>query len=241
MANFTTHLSVASVGGAVAAYSGWQGGLWTLAEALPLVALVAFGGILPDIDADNSRAIRLIFNLLALLSVIAGAVLLQPHLSAGQLVVVCGGLYLAIRHLAGGIFARFTVHRGSWHSLLAALSCAVFTSALSYRMFTQGETLAWAHGLALGLGYVIHLSLDEMYSVDMLGARIKRSFGTALKLCDFRTPGHSVLMLLLMAGVSLWLPPLSSLLGLLSQGMSITQGPTGLFSGGAWLQGGGWR
>ena len=33
-------------------------------------------------------------------------------------------------------------------------------------------------------GYLIHLILDEIYSVDITGRKIKKSFGSALKICS---------------------------------------------------------
>ncbi|MCP4052348.1 MAG: hypothetical protein GY739_04630, partial [Mesoflavibacter sp.] len=35
------------------------------------------------------------------------------------------------------------------------------------------------------IGGLIHLLLDEIYSVDLSNVTIKRSFGTALKIADF--------------------------------------------------------
>ncbi len=32
------------------------------------------------------------------------------------------------------------------------------------------------------IGYIVHLVLDEIYSVDLKNRKIKKSFGTALKL-----------------------------------------------------------
>jgi hypothetical protein len=78
--------------------------------------------------------------------------------------------------------------------------------------------MAWAHGLALVAGTIIHLLLDEMYSVDLVGSRLKRSFGTAFKLFDYREPGNSVIMLMMAAGLAPWLPPWQVLVDLLTQG-----------------------
>lgn len=221
MADFRTHLGVAAAAGAVVAHGGWQAGLWMAWEALPVLVLVTFGGILPDIDADRSKAIRLIFNLLAVPGVVVGALLLQGRLDAGALLMACGGIYLTVRHLAGALFSRFTVHRGLWHSLLAAALCGLVTAALSQRLFAQPDTLAWVHGLAVALGFVIHLLLDELYSVDLTGARLKRSFGTALKPFDWRSPGNSLVMLLAAAALLPWLPPLAPLWALLAQGAAL--------------------
>ena len=54
-------------------------------------------------------------------------------------------------------------------------------------------------GLFVSVGYVIHLVLDEVYSVDLTGARVKRSFGTALKLIssNVKTTGLLVLATML--------------------------------------------
>ncbi|WP_299312576.1 metal-dependent hydrolase [uncultured Halomonas sp.] len=221
MANFRTHLVVAAAGGAAIAHGGWQGGLWEVREALQVLALVTLGGILPDIDADRSKAIRLIFNLLAVPAVVAGALLLQGRLDTGGLLLACGAIYLGVRYLGARLFSRFTVHRGLWHSLLAAGLCGLVTAALSHRLFAQPDTLAWAHGVAVTLGFVIHLALDELYSVDLIDARIKRSFGTALKPFDWRSPGNSLVMLLAAVNLLPWLPAWSPLWSLLAQGAAL--------------------
>jgi len=221
MANFRTHLGVAAAGGSVLAHGGWQAGLWSAMESLPLLALMAFGGILPDIDADRSRAIRLIFNLLAVPAVVAGVLVLQTRLATGALLMTCGAIYVGVRYLAGALFSRFTVHRGLWHSLLAAALCGLVATALSHQLFGQSDYLAWAHGASLMLGFVVHLLLDELYSVDLTGARLKRSFGTAMKPFDWREPGNSLVMLMAAASLLPWLPPFGTLRELLRQGASL--------------------
>ncbi|QEA40789.1 hypothetical protein FGL86_02635 [Pistricoccus aurantiacus] len=217
MANFRVHIGVAAAGGALVSLAGCQIGLWSPLDALPIIVLVTFGGILPDVDSDHSRSIRLIFSLLAVLAVAAGALLLQDYLSVGALLLACGGLYLLVRYGAGPIFARFTVHRGIWHSLLAGTLCALIASAISYQLLAQEAELAWFHGLALLFGALIHLVLDEMYSVDLEGARLKRSFGTALKFFDYHKPLNSLLMLLMAGALFPWLPPWSTLVSVLQR------------------------
>jgi hypothetical protein len=54
--------------------------------------------------------------------------------------------------------------------------------------------VAWLAGGFVFLGYMTHLVLDEIYSVDVMGRRIKSSFGTALKIFDRRKPGESALV-----------------------------------------------
>ena len=46
----------------------------------------------------------------------------------------------------------------------------------------------------MSVGYLTHLMLDEIYSVDVMDTRIKASFGTALKLVDIKHPGQTAAM-----------------------------------------------
>ena len=218
MANFRTHISVAAVGGAALAFLGSQAQWWPASQALLIGVLTAFGGILPDIDADRSRSIRLIFSLLSVPALVLGVILLQDWLSPGSLLMACGGIYLAVRYVSSAVFAHLTVHRGVWHSLLAGALCGMTAVVTSFQLLAQSAWFAWSHGLAIVVGFVIHLTLDELYSVDLEGARLKRSFGTALKLADCRRPLASLLMLIATLTLVPWLPPWADLWELLHQG-----------------------
>ncbi|MCS2611231.1 metal-dependent hydrolase [Halomonas dongshanensis] len=218
MANFRTHVAVATMGGVLAAYVGWQAQWWSSSQALVVIALVAFGGILPDIDADRSRSIRMIFNCLSVPSLVLGVMILERWLTPGLLLAACGGIYVGIRYLASLLFSRLTVHRGIWHSLLAGGLCALATASVSYQLLAQSAWIAWSHGMAVWLGFCIHLGLDELYSVDLEGARLKRSFGTALKLGDAKRPLSNLLMMIALLTLLPWIPPWSVLGELLHQG-----------------------
>ena len=54
------------------------------------------------------------------------------------------------------------------------------------------------------IGAFSHLVLDEIYSVDFSGnqIRVKRSFGTALKLWDRKSPYTSTLAFVAMCGLA---------------------------------------
>ena len=92
------------------------------------------------------------------------------------------------------MFHRFTSHRGIWHSLIAGLVCALATVLIFYYVFDRPDGVAWLGGGFLLIGFLTHLILDEMYSVDVLGNHIKKSFGTAFKPIDMRNPAGSVAM-----------------------------------------------
>ena len=102
--------------------------------------------------------------------------------------------YGAVRYLALGVFSALTVHRGIFHSLVAALFFWFLVTSLSYYLFALSALFAWSIGFFLFFGYIVHLLLDELFSVDLLNSRLKSSFGTALKIADFHNARTSLLM-----------------------------------------------
>jgi hypothetical protein len=102
------------------------------------------------------------------------------QLSYESIVLLGAGMYVAIRFGLARILAKYTVHRGMFHSIPAAIVFAGLAflvtgcSNLNLRYYKAGGVL---------LGYLSHLLLDEIYSVQFARGRfqLKRSFGTALK------------------------------------------------------------
>ncbi len=90
----------------------------------------------------------------------------------------------------------------------------VFGLIAVYAMHMLGsrDLLAWSVGVFVGAGAIVHLLLDELYSVDLSNVRIKRSFGSALKLADFDRPFVSALQLTAILGLVYLVPPPTDLL-----------------------------
>jgi len=201
MANFNTHLNIAVVSTGLASAVLLSAAHIGLNSALWLWFLGAVGGLLPDIDSDNSTSLDSIFNLFALsivLIVLRHMTFTETHLI--ELITIPLAVYGVMRFLIRPVFEKITVHRGSCHSLLFLLFCALLTTQLTWRLSAdyteQSEVIAWLSGGFVFLGGFIHLLLDEICSVDLQNARIKRSFGTALKLIDFNNKGLALLMLM---------------------------------------------
>ena len=53
-------------------------------------------------------------------------------------------------------------------------------------MLNKPAGVAWLGAAFMFVGYLTHLTLDEIYSVDVMDTRLKSSFGTALKFFDRR-------------------------------------------------------
>ncbi|MFT5806362.1 MAG: hypothetical protein ACI9LG_000624 [Moritella dasanensis] len=224
MANFNTHLNVAALVAGVCSASLVAAGHIELDTAVWLWFLGTMGGLLPDIDSDNSTSLDTIFNLFAFAIIL----IIMRYLiddDAGDLsflkvigipVVTYGVMKYGFRT----VFERLTVHRGSCHSLLFLALCGLLTTQVIANIdgidSAKADILAWLSGGFVCLGGVIHLMLDELYSVDLRNIRIKRSFGTALKLVDFDS---KLLMLAMMFVVGmLWTttPEVESTLDMLS-------------------------
>jgi hypothetical protein len=194
MANFNTHLFVASAASIGAAVVAVHVHLITNADIPWLVFLGTLGGLLPDIDANNSRPVKLLFNVLALMGVAAALYafknIYQPH----QLLAIAASTYLFIRYGIFALFNTLTVHRGVFHSVLAVLFFSLLMTCISYHFLHWNVLHAWLNGIFIALGFIVHLLLDELFSTDLSNLRIKNSFGTALKLFSYNNMTASALM-----------------------------------------------
>ncbi len=186
MANFTTHIAIGTI---------VSGALATLTLAADVVApqnLVAvtlagaLGSVLPDIDLKDSRPSRAMFAGLAIFASFAVLFNAATKFSIAELWLLWLGTLLLVRYGLHTIFHRLSVHRGIWHSILAAVFCSVATAIIFHHLLDKPDGVSWLAAAFMFVGYITHLTLDEMYSVDVMDTRIKSSFGTALKLFDRR-------------------------------------------------------
>ena len=194
MANFNTHLFIATTAGVGAAVVAANVHLIAYRDMPWLIFLATLGGLLPDIDASNSRPVKLLFNVLAFMGVAATLHKFKDSYSPYPLLLMLAGTYLFIRYAMFALFNALTVHRGVFHSLLAALFFALLMTCISYRFLHWDALHAWLNGVFVGLGFIVHLVLDELYSVDLSNSRMKSSFGTALKLFNYSNMTASALM-----------------------------------------------
>lgn len=181
MANFKTHLIVGTIVSSAGAFASFGQGLSDPGETQALFAVGVVASLLPDIDADDSKPFRAVFDLAGIVAGFLVAFHFADRLKMLELVLIWGTVWLAMRFPARMLFARFTVHRGIWHTLLMALVLALAATIGSDLLLGLPPTLAWLVGGFTLLGYLTHLLLDEIASVDLFDRRVKRSFGTALK------------------------------------------------------------
>ncbi|MEQ1571912.1 MAG: metal-dependent hydrolase, partial [Myxococcota bacterium] len=184
VANFPTHVLGATGAGIVAATALASTDLLPLPSIAAGVGLTVLGGVFPDVDSDHSDAITLVFDTLAVAVAIPLTLLVVPALGMVAGLGLLGATWLFLRYVAIWPFRVFTVHRGRFHSLPAGALLAAAVAAIGSRAVGLDPVQAWLMGGLFALGFVVHLTLDELFSVDLGNRKIKASFGTALKLFE---------------------------------------------------------
>ena len=182
MASYRGHLAFASLLGAAYGAVGLLRFDFDWGPVCLATGVTTLGGLLPDLDSDSGVPVRETFGLAA------AVVPLLLHrrleracgLSPEQTLVLLGLIYLGIRYGLAQVFRRITVHRGMFHSVPGML-----VAGLALYLIYHSDQFWQRVYLAVGvmLGFLSHLVLDELYSVDFMGLRVRlnKYAGSALK------------------------------------------------------------
>lgn len=181
MAEFKTHLTVSSLCSSAAATLLLAASLATPDEVLLFFVMGVVGGLLPDIDSDSSLPVRLLFTFIA--TVISFLIMFHQRAdnSAVELFIIWLVSFLVIKFLFFSMFTRITVHRGIIHSVPASLFFWFLTTIILYHFFSFSKKTVWMAGFFVFGGFILHLLLDELISLNLFGDKPKNSSGTAFK------------------------------------------------------------
>lgn len=167
--------------GAVYGYWGIMHQGMSIESGLLAAGLCGVSGMLPDLDSNSGVPVRETSNFA---SAVVPMLMIDRFRAIGmtteEMALVAMLIYLFMRFVLVGVFKNYTKHRGMWHSLPAAAS--VFL--LAYLVIPcHSEAVRVYKSLAVALGFMTHLVMDEIWSITVRHGRIrlKRSFGTALK------------------------------------------------------------
>jgi hypothetical protein len=173
MASYRGHLTFSCLLGA--AYGGVAAWQWQM-DWGPVVlgaGLTALGGLLPDLDSDSSVPVRELFGLAAAATpILLVRRVMNQGFSTEQTLVILSGVYLLIRYGARTLLGRLTVHRGMFHSIPAMLIAGLVVLLVYHS--PEAQVRFYLAG-AVMLGFLSHLVLDELYAVDLLGAKLHLS------------------------------------------------------------------
>lgn len=224
MANFSTHLNVAALASGITSAALLAANHIELNTALWLWFLGTIGGLLPDIDSDNSTSLDIIFNLFTICVVLLSIrYFTSDAIDERQFLLLIGlpiVIHLVFKYGVRNLFEWQTIHRGICHSLLFLAFCGLSTTNITWFTIDKGikgsDVIAWLSGGFVFFGGIIHLLLDEIYSVDLANVRIKRSFGSALKFTDYSNASLSTLFLFVVIALGLFAPPIKPTIEILS-------------------------
>jgi len=178
MANFKQHLTGGITTGTTAGLVALTSTHLTNAQALITFLLTILGSILPDIDSDQSKPVQMLFGYLGAIIPVFIIAHLPTHGAQMERIVLTSLFgYVVIRYFIAHLFFKFTEHRGIVHSIPAT----ALAGLIIYYLFHQSAPLPrLAFAVATSVGYLTHLVMDEIWSVDLAGVRLKKSFGSAL-------------------------------------------------------------
>lgn len=182
MASYRGHLAFSSLlGVGYGAASVWYA-KFDWGPAVLGAGLTTLGGLLPDLDSDSGVPVRELFGLAAFfVPLLMYGRLANEKLTHEQIIVALAGVYLFVRYVLSTVFNQLTVHRGMFHSIPALLIAGLAI----YLIYPNTDVILRLY-LAGGvmIGFLSHLVLDEIYSVDFhgVGIHLNKYAGSALKL-----------------------------------------------------------
>jgi hypothetical protein len=180
MADFKSHITGSTIVGIAYGYWGVAEQSMSIESGMLAGGLCAVSGMLPDLDSDSGIPLR---ETSMFVAAIAPMLMIDRFrdlgLSHESMALAAMIVYIGIRFVGVEFFKRFTVHRGMWHSIPAAASAGLIAYLV---MPCPTESIRVYKSLAVVLGFIVHLTMDEIWSIDIAGGfRLKKSFGTALK------------------------------------------------------------
>jgi len=184
MASFEQHVNIAVVVTGIAIVPLNSSGLLDINQSLIVLFLGLIGGILPDLDSDNSKPIQISFKILSIFLPLLVLLSLSQNMSLIYMLSIWLISTIFLHFVVFKIFLNLTVHRGIFHTIPMGLLFGEITIFIFYSIFNYELIFSTIAGLFIIFGFLIHLLLDEIISLNLLGIGVKKSFGTALKLYD---------------------------------------------------------
>jgi hypothetical protein len=184
LANFKVHFNAGAVSSGILSSSFLALDMVSPLQSGLFLFLGIVGSILPDIDSNNSVPLRVGFNVLTLVISFLVLFKIAVDYSVVEMIIIWFLTFWFMKKIVLKLFNKYTRHRGIFHSIPAGVLFGLVVVIVLYHIFGFYHFHAWLGGFFIFFGYLVHLVLDEMYSVDFSGRKLKKSFGTALKFYD---------------------------------------------------------
>lgn len=206
MASFQTHVAVATGGAMIASLALLGAGLINPTNMVMMVIFATLGGLLPDIDSDDSKAMNIIFQIVSGVSAFFISYVLLEYTGIAVAICLLILIHLGIRYGVLRFLSHITEHRGVIHSVPFGVLFAFALGILLYNFGGQDDLIAWLSALFLLYGFLSHLILDEISKVNLSGDSMSKSFGTAFKFISRGKSIYFLVVYVLVIGAYLLMP-----------------------------------
>lgn len=209
MASFEQHVNGAVIASGIAIVPLYSASLLDVHQSLIVLGLGIVGGVLPDLDSDNSKPLQIVFKIFSIFFPLFIVLSLSKDTSLVEMIAywLLSSLFLHITIFK--LFTKLTSHRGIFHSIPMGVMFGLATTHIFYSMLGYQLIFSTIAGIFLSFGYMVHLLLDELVSLNALGLHIKKSLGTALKLYD-KNNKFGTLIVYSIIGLFLYKSPIST-------------------------------
>jgi len=212
VANFKTHFVIGALGSGVLSSSLLTLQMVDSKEAIVAFAVGTLASLAPDIDANNSKPLKIASTVIAIVISFFTVFAQAGRISIVEMVLFWLFLFFIIRFVFMLLFQSVTVHRGVFHSVVMAVLLGEIAVLIFYHFYGFEIASAYLLGFIFFFGYILHLVLDELVSVNLFGMSYKRSLGSATKFFDKKTPILYLLLYFTCFVIYLFLPPYEPLL-----------------------------
>jgi membrane-bound metal-dependent hydrolase YbcI (DUF457 family) len=167
MPAYKTHISFGVISGLAI---GWLiiGYKFVLDKGLffPLVLVLILGSILPDLDSDEGKPMKITLETFSFLclGIYYLSWLDSPQDSYVNLIIGLMGTYAIAKYGIGTLVKKFTHHRGIFHSI-PALLVSVLLSVIAFKYFEIPDKNIFFLSCTLGIGFLSHLVLDQLANI----------------------------------------------------------------------------
>ena len=181
MASFAQHVNTAVVISGIAIAPLYGSSLIDINQALTLLFFGLIGGVLPDIDLENSKPIQITSSILSIFIPLLAILILLESLSISKMLLIWCVSALLLHFVIFKILLNMTAHRGIIHSVPMGVLLGYSLSLVFQHILLYEQLFSLLCGLFLFCGFIIHLILDEIISLNAFGMSFKKSLGTAFK------------------------------------------------------------
>ena len=182
MASFEQHINTAVVTTGMTVVPLHSAGLLDMNQSLVALSLGIFGTMLPDLDSNHSKPTQIVFKMSSIFLPLIVLLSIPNVLPIIYIIAIWIVSSVILHYVFFKIFLSITSHRGLFHSIPMGIFFAQATILLFYNILELERTFSLLAGFFIFFGFITHLVLDEIFSINVLGMELKRSFGSALKI-----------------------------------------------------------